>query len=99
MKKTKKLLALALALMLSLSCMAMSAMAAEDEEIMPLGAGIDCPECGRLCNVRDIYSTIQRYCTDNEGKHSHKVVYRDSYTCPFHGTTYGPMEDLGCVKG
>lgn len=98
MKKTRKLLALVLALMMSFSCMAMPAMAAGDEEIMPRRPMGVCPYCDRACELQDLPGMIwyEDGCDKTPWPHSHECYFKDSYTCPNHGTFYGPAVETPC---
>ena len=101
MKKTKKMLALILALMMAFTTLVMPAMAAgEDEGIMPRRPWGVCPYCDRTCALTDLPSDITIFyengCAKYEGAHFHTCYYRDSYTCPDHGTFYGPLTEYPC---
>lgn len=48
-----------LALMMALSCMAMPAMAAEDEEIMPLKPSGYCSKCGEFGSYHESNNTLR----------------------------------------
>lgn len=98
MKKIKKLLAMVLALMMALSCMAMPAMAAEDEEIMPLKPGFECSTCGKLASysgTEKSYRADESYrvgigqCPKVSVEHTHKPYdIMEVYRCANCGQKY-----------
>lgn len=100
MKRTKKLLAMALAVMMAFSCMAMPAMAHgdEDEGIMPLRPMAVCPYCNRSCEVQNLPGMVwyENGCPKYPWPHGHECYFRDSFTCPDHGTFYGPAVETPC---
>ena len=100
MKKTRKLLALVLALMMAFSCMAMPAMAHgdEDEGIMPLKPWAQCFYCGVGYETYNIpgFVDYENGCADYPFPHIHDCYFEACFTCPTHGTFYGPVVESSC---
>ena len=103
MKKMKKLAALVLAMVMAFSCMMMPAMAHghDDEGIMPMKPWMKCPECGTGCEAHNIPGLIDypEGCKTTPWPHSHACYFKDSFTCPTHGTfLYGLAVETPCSR-
>lgn len=84
MKKMNRLASLLLALLMAFSCTVVPAMAAEEDEIMPLKPYMRCPNCaGAAETFTDTYETyFSAYCDKVVGSHRHAYIYTTrSYSC------------------
>ena len=77
MKKQTRIASLFLAMLMTFSCMAVPAMAAEENEIMPLKPFIECPYCLGAAEVfTDTHETyFSTYCDEVVGSHRHAYIY------------------------
>ena len=84
MKKQTRIASLFLAMLMTFSCMAVPAMAAEENEIMPLKPFIECPYCLGAAEVfTDTHETyFSTYCDEVGGSHRHAYIYTTyTYNC------------------